>query len=384
MPKITIPKPAWHSDITNIVLDLEKLCTKELYSEISVHIFFQIKSIFQILETLGSARIEGNHTTLLEYVEKILEDKAKVDESQQEINNLDKGIEFVEENTDENTPINRIYLSELHKIVTKNLTPPPRGEGSINPGILRKHNVKITQSSHTPPQGAILQDYWDSFIEFINKKHLAQDQLLMIAIAHHRFAYMHPFNNGNGRVGRLLNYALLIKQGFRVKKGRIINPSAVFYSNRDKYYDMLAKADSLSDEDTLSWIGYFLRGLKSEIEKVDSLLNNEFIKSKILLPTVKFAFKRENITKQESEILKYLVKKPDISMKTEELESFGITGSVQKSRVMTRLKNKKIIKATTKGGRIYTINFVNSYLLRGVMRSLEQEGFISDFLNKNL
>jgi len=383
MSKITIPKPAWHSSLASIVLDLEKLRTKELYSEISVHIFFQIKSIFQILETLGSARIEGNHTTLLEYVERILENKARANESQQEIDNLDKGIKFVEENTDENTPISRIYLSELHKIVTKNLTPPPRGEGSVHPGYLRKHNIKITKAKHTPPDMAILQDYWDSFIKFVNQNHPAQDQLLMVAIAHHRFAYMHPFDNGNGRVGRLLNYALLIKQGFKVKKGRIINPSSVFYSDRDKYYNMLSKADSLSDKDTLAWIEYFLKGLKSEIKKIDSLLNNQFIKSKILLPTIKFALERENITKQENNILKYLVKKDDISMKTEELENFGITGSVQKSRIMTKLKNKKIIKATTKGGRIYTINFVNSYLLRGVMHSLEKEGFISDFLNKN-
>jgi len=383
MFKITIPKPEWHSRVANTVLDLEKLRTKELYSEIPTHIFFQIKSIFQILETLGSARIEGNHTTLLEYVEKILENKAKTDESQQEISNLDKGIEFVEENTDENTLINRIYLSELHKIVINNLTPPPRGEGSIHPGYLRKHNVSITKSKHTPPDATVLQDYFDNFIDFINKEHLAQDQLLMIAIAHHRFAYMHPFDNGNGRVSRLLNYALLIKQGFKVKKGRIINPSSVFYSDRDKYYDMLSKSDSLRDKDILAWIEYFLLGLKSEIEKVDSLLNTKFIKTNILIPTINFALERENITQQESDILKYLVKKDDISMKTEELKNFGITGSVKKSRVMTRLKKKKIIKAITKGGRIYTINFVNSYLLRGVMLSLEKEGFISNFLNKN-
>lgn len=383
MNKITIPQPSWHSDITAIILELEKLRTKKLHSVLPAHIFFQIKDIFQILETLGSARIEGNRTTLSEYVEKLLEGEAKTDEDQKEVTNLNKGIKFVEENTDENTTINRIYLSELHKIVTHELTPPPKGEGSKRPGYLRNHNVKITQAEHLPPDLSVLQEYFDNFIDFVNFDHPAQDQLLMIAIAHHRFAFMHPFDNGNGRVGRLLNYALLIKHGFKVKTGRIINPSSVFYSDRGKYYEMLSQADSLSQTDTLVWAEYFLLGLKNEIEKIDSLLDPKFIKNKILHPTLKFALEKENISSREQMILKYLVNKSDLSMKTAELSNLNISdSSVQKSRIMAKLREKNIIKPIQPGGRIYTINFVNSYLLRGVMRSLEQEGFISDFLNK--
>jgi len=66
-------------------------------------------------------------------------------------------------------------------------------------------------------------------------------------------------------LGRLLNYAFLIKLGFQVKKGRLINPSSVFYTNRDQYYAMLSKADSLQNEDILEWCEYFLRGLKNEV-----------------------------------------------------------------------------------------------------------------------
>lgn len=54
--QIIIPDPEWKSDIANIILDLEKLRSKKLYGEIPTHIFFQLKDIFQILETLGSAR----------------------------------------------------------------------------------------------------------------------------------------------------------------------------------------------------------------------------------------------------------------------------------------------------------------------------------------
>ncbi len=234
-----------------------------------------------------------------------------------------------------------------------------------------------------PPDFVVLPDYFEEFLKFINNTFLEQYQLLMVAVAHHRFAYIHPFDNGNGRMGRLLNYTLLIKLGFRVKNGRIINPSSVFYTNRDKYYDMLGRADSLKESDILEWAEYFLLGLKNEIEKVDSLLSREYVQQKILLPALNFALERENITEQEFKILKYLLQKDDMLIKSKELGEFGIKSSVEKSRIMARLREKKIIHPLKEEGRIYTISFVNNYLLRGVIKSLTDQGFVSDFLNTN-
>ena len=97
MKNIVIPDPSWGSDLANIILDLEKLRTKQLGGDVPSHIFFQLKDIFHILETLGSARIEGNNTTLSEYVERIIE-KNIPDESDDEIKNLENAIDFIEEN----------------------------------------------------------------------------------------------------------------------------------------------------------------------------------------------------------------------------------------------------------------------------------------------
>jgi Fic family protein len=127
---------------------------------------------------------------------------------------------------------------------------------------------------------------------------------------------------------------------------------------------MPGKADSLKKEDILQWAEYFLLGLKNEIEKIDSLLSRKYVREKILLPAISFALDRENMTEREFKILKYLLTKDDMVIKSEELERFGITNSVQKSRLITKLRGKKIIQPIKKGGRIYTINFVNSYLLR--------------------
>ena len=381
---INIPEPEWKTSITKTILDLDKLRTRVLWGEIPAYLFFQMKEIFHMLETIGSARIEGNNTTLAEYIEDVI-DKGHdpSTENNRELINIDKAIHFIEKNTDAQTPINRAYLSQLHKLATDGLTPPPKGEGSRYPGQLRKDNVTIGKADHKPADVAILKEYFDDFIEFINAEHIEQNQLLMVAIAHHRFMYIHPFDNGNGRVGRLLNYALLIKLGFNVKDGRIINASSVFYTDRDKYYDMLACADSLKDKDVLDWCEYFLNGLRNEIEKIDNLMSAQFTRKQILLPTLKFALEREHITKQEFDILKVLVNKKKMVIKASALEALGLNTPVQRSRAIKQLRDKRMLVPIAEGKREYRIEFLNNYLLRGMINALKENGFVADFLNRN-
>ena len=76
----------------------------------------------------------------------------------------------------------------------------------------------------------------------VNENHPPKYDLIKVALAHHRFGWIHPFGNGNGRVVRLLTYALLIKYGFNVKAGgRVLNPTAVFCNDQDRYYAMFAR-----------------------------------------------------------------------------------------------------------------------------------------------
>jgi len=381
--KISVPEPTFNSSLMGVIFDLEKLRHKKLSGTVPPNIFFQLKEIFQILETLGSSRMEGNHTTLSEYVEKYIEKNVSVDDGQKEIENIEKAMRFVEENTDEKTVLSKAYFSEIHKIIVDGLTPPPTGEGSRNPGNLRKVSVLINGSTHTPPNYLLVPDYFEEFISNINAEYPVQSQLLVASLAHHRFAYIHPFDNGNGRLGRILNYAFLIKLGFNVKSGRIINPSSVFFSDRDRYNEMLGKADSLRDEDLLLWCEYFLTGLKNETEKIDSLLEKEFVKEKILKPAIEFSYERQFITEQEKNILLFIVQKDTMSFFAKELKEFGINDSKRKSNIVLKLRVRKILRPVSVGKREYTINFVNSYLLRGIIKELESLGFVDDFLIKN-
>lgn len=377
--------PKWGSKLANTIIELEKLRVKKLGGPVPSYIFFQLKDIFQMFESLGSARIEGNNTTLAEFVEKIIEDPSKKtkDEGLKEIFNIERVIQFIEENVKKATQFDRALISEIHKMLTSGLTPPPIGEGSRYPGELRLINVSIQRSSHIPPDKIKVPEYFDELLNFVNKSIDTQYHLLAIALSHHRMAWIHPFDNGNGRMVRMFTYALLIKQGFQVKSGRILNPTAIFCMDRDKYYEMLSLADSGEEDKVLEWCLYVLEGLRLEIEKIDKLLDIEYTTSTILLPMLSYALEREHITTREYDILTTLVKDKKMVIRSADLvKIIGQESPVQRSRILKKLKDKKMLVPLGEKGRVYTIGFANNYLLRGITHVLEKNSFVPKSLNK--
>jgi Fic family protein len=218
-PELRLVTPPFDSDLTGLIMDLNHLRQKTLGGTTPVYIFFQIKNIFHILESIGSARIEGNHTTLVEYIDaKIVPSPSTETEQIIEIRNMESALDFIDKNIDD-TSINRIFFSELHKQVVAELT----AEGSKRPGEYRQEEIRIAGAKHFPPDYAQVSLLMEELFDFIDHDDPPQFDLLKTAIVHHRFAWIHPFDNGNGRTVRLLTYAMLVKQGFKVRLGRIIN-----------------------------------------------------------------------------------------------------------------------------------------------------------------
>jgi Fic family protein len=367
--------PPFGSNLNTLILELDYLRKKVIAGTTHPIIFYQLKRIFHFLESIGSARIEGNRTTLAEYVERKIEGSVSREEKFIEIENNEKALDFIESNIDSHK-IERLFLSELHKIVTNDLTPPPNGEGSKNPGGYRTDNVAIAGSSHTPPDVSAVPAYMDELFEFINRPDPPQYDLLKVALAHHRFAWIHPFDNGNGRVVRLLTYAMLIKYGFRVNvNGRIINPTAVFCSDREKYYQFLSEADKGDDESLLKWCEYVLYGLRNEINKIDKLLDYRYLLKEVLLPALDIALERKFITDNEHKILSVAVKKQIIQAR--DLKPFLPNKlPAEISRIIRRLIEKKMLQPEQEKARKYVLGFDNNYLLRGIIEMLNKEGFI--------
>lgn len=124
-------------------------------------------------------------------------------------------------------------------------------------------------------------------VDFINQQTLPQNQLLQTAIAHHRFVWIHPATNGNGRVARLLTYAMLIKQGFTSVSGyRALNPTIVFGADRNLYYEKLSEADNLNDQGIIQWCLYVLQGVERDIEHIIHLSDESKVLNDIYAPAL--------------------------------------------------------------------------------------------------
>ena len=138
---IRLVQPTFDSKLTDLVIELDHLRKKRLGGTTHPHVFFQLKSIFQTLESIGSARIEGNNTTIAEFIESKIEDREYVNEQIQEIRNIEKSINFIEKETNE-IPIGRFFISNLHQMIVEGLTPPPIGEGDLTPGHIEIMQLK--------------------------------------------------------------------------------------------------------------------------------------------------------------------------------------------------------------------------------------------------
>lgn len=380
--KLRIPTLDFGSELAEVIVSLEKLREKRLSGTAPMHIFVQLRDLFQILESIGSARIEGNRTTVIEYAEKIISGNTEsTGEESDEIKNMELTLRFINENVKKGSPINRALISEIHKTVTRQLT----REGSKSPGSYRMVDVSITKSEHTPPSYMHIPELCDELFTFINDERKTQFHLLAVAIAHHRFTWIHPYDNGNGRTVRMLTYAQLIQQGFQVKANRILNPTAIFCIDREEYYRTLSMADNGTDEGLRAWCLYVLRGLQREIEKIDSLLDRVYLQEKLFIPMLARALNNQYVTKREHDILTYVVlRSKDMTLQAKDLKGIvGDISSVQRSRIIAAMLQKKILVPVAGKQRTYTISFMNNYLLREVVAVLHEQHFIPDALFSN-
>jgi Fic family protein len=369
---LRVVAPDFTSPLTDVVMELEHLRRLELGGDTPAAVFFQLKTIFHTLESLGSARIEGNHTTLADYIESKIDAPADPAENIREVQNIEMAMDYVEEAVQVGGAITEQLIRELHQMTVGGLI----REGDKTPGQYRDGNVQIAGATHLPPDVVAVPGYMQELVEFINRDDPHKYDLLKMALAHHRFCWIHPFGNGNGRVVRLVSYAMMIKYGFNVQTGgRVLNPTAVFCNDRDAYYTMLSGADTGTDEGLEAWCLYVLSGIRDELQKVDRLTRYDYLKDEILKPALAHSKSRKLITGQEEAVLAMAIAKREF--KAADLD--GVLPALtmrQRTYQLSKLLDAHMIRPVREGARSYTINFTNSYLLRGVIHALEQKGFI--------
>jgi len=156
----------------------------------------------------------------------------------------------------------------------------------------------------------------------------------------------------------------------------VLNPTAVFCSDRNQYYAMLADADEGTSVNLEKWCLYVLQGVLIELKKVDQLTQYDYLSSKVLLPALAYARSRTLITMQEETVLLAavkggVVKAADLSV------AMPNTSAAQRTYQIKKLVEHKMLRPISHNARQYTLGFDNNYLIRGVIHALSQESFIS-------
>lgn len=368
--------PGFDSKLTSVLFDLERLRYQEVQGSTPPWLFFDLKEIMHLLESIASARIEGNRTTLVSAANDVIgNEKPTKNESLLELRNIRRAIVFIEENFSKNGKITLGLIRELHKIIVKDL----KEDGSKTPGKFRTENVEISKSNHTPPSHTDVPELMQELVDYINEPCDEKFDIIKTAIAHHRFAAIHPFDNGNGRTARLLTYAMLTKQRFIDEQGlRLLNPSSIFCIDREDYYAKLAVADEGGKKQLENWCLYVAEGIQSEVERVSKLLDKKSAVVNILSPALKAARSDKIISDTEHTILSIAMEK-DIFQAQDVRHLFGSSASagVQTSRVLAKMKDKGLIMSLPKHQKKYVLRFSNNYLLRYVLSYMNEYGLLS-------
>jgi len=368
--------PSFDSPLLDVLTELEHLRRLELSGDTPLAVFFQLKQVFHLLESLASARIEGNHTTLADYLEAPEPQGQDPSDRIREIQNIESAMSYIDEHISRGDALTEHSIREMHQMTVQSLI----REGDRTPGAYRSGQISISQSEHLPPEPSFVSAYMKELFDFINNPDPPKYDLMKVALAHHRFAWIHPFGNGNGRVVRLLTYAMLIKYGFKVNgAGRLLNPAAVFCADREKYYRMLSTADSGEDSGLEAWCTYVLSGVKTEMEKINKLVDYSYLSKNILNPAIEYCVDRQTINGVEATVLKIAVEKREV--KSSDL-SPAMEGLNQQQRTyqVRKLVDSNLLFPARDGARSYVVGIRNKLLLRGVVHSLTKEGFINESL----
>lgn len=380
MHEIKYPEFAFDSDLTRAIIGLERARANLGHGTTPPEFFFQLKDLFQLLTSIMSARIEGNRTSILDAVvgdsrRRMSSDAGPLDEGVQEILNIQEAIDFIEERV-RTSPINHSFVRELHQLVVQGLS----REGDRTPGAYRLGEVRIGKSAHRPPWPADVFDDMTGLIEFIAEDVEPQMQLLQAAIAHHRFLWIHPFGNGNGRVSRLVTYAMLVKQRFTSASDyRAVNPTAVFGSDRQGYYDNLEAADSLTNAGIVAWCTYVLAGLNTDLKKLSQLSDADFVTTQILIPAIERLRAAGGLTVGEARALGIAARRPVV--KAGDLAEALPGSAATRSQAVRRILDRHLLKPVAEGGRTYQLVFAPNDLTVHIVNRLDAVGLLPRILH---
>jgi len=237
-----IKEMTWDSEILSLVAGIYKYEGKqELYLKQSPQELDRLVEIAKVQSTEASNEIEGIVTTDTRIRQLVEEKTTPRNRNEQEIAGYRDVLNVIHESFDA-IPITQNYILQLHKILYGHMTNPMAGRTkSVQNYISATYPDGHTEVIFTPTAPYETPGALDSICAEYNKVigNYEVEPLLVIPIFIHDFLCIHPFNDGNGRMSRLLTTLLLYRSGFYV--GKYISLEAKISKNKDLYYSALRR-----------------------------------------------------------------------------------------------------------------------------------------------
>lgn len=258
----SIKDQKWGSDTLGLIAAIYRYAGKqELYLNQRPEKLDKLVDIAMIQSTETSNAIEGIVTTSSRLRQIINEKTTPRDRNEQEIAGYREALSIIHESFDV-IPITQNYILQLHKIMYSHTNNPMAGRTkSVQNYISAAYPDGRMETLFTPLAPYETPEALDRICEEYNRVigNMEVEPLIAIPVFIHDFLCIHPFNDGNGRMSRLLTTLLLYRNGFYV--GRYISLEAKIAQTKDLYYDALAKAQTGwhdGEEDATPFINYLL------------------------------------------------------------------------------------------------------------------------------
>ena len=260
------------------------------------------------IEANKSSRIEGTRTTVEEDLLDVTDINPEKRDDWEEVQNYVKATNYGVERIKYGFPVCTRLIRELHKILMQGV----RGEHKT-PGEFRTSQNWIggsmpSNAVYVPPPHTEIAECLTDFEKFINNEEIDTPDLIKIAILHYQFESIHPFLDGNGRIGRLLIPLYIQSKGMLDKSCLYI--SDYIERNKDTYYDMLTRVRTHND--MIAWIKFFLEAVietsKTAKEKFRNVVELTMEMDKII---VNLPVKSDNVKK----VIDVLYNEPVINRK---------------------------------------------------------------------
>lgn len=257
-----IKDQTWDSEVLSLIAAIYKeagkqeLCLKQRPEELQ-----KLVEIAKVQSTEASNAIEGIVTTSTRIRQLVEKKTMPRNRDEQEIAGYRDVLTIIHESFDA-IPITQNYILQLHKILYSHMNNPMAGRTkSVQNYISATYPDGHVETLFTPLSPYETPEALDRICEEYNRVigNMVVEPLIVIPIFIHDFLCIHPFNDGNGRMSRLLTTLLLYRSGFYV--GKYISLEAKIAKNKDLYYDVLRQVRTgwhEGQEDVVPFIKYLL------------------------------------------------------------------------------------------------------------------------------